>query len=148
MGDTFTITKTLARRLDFSDVTSPIVRWDELLPNAVVSGGIATVGASLTRTITALVALVNGRRVTVDVVAHAFTATKETYVDVGYSEDSDGVITGVLAYSEITIGNAEPSLASGYVRLMYVITNANSVTKVWDMRALNQGFGMGARVGV
>ena len=78
MGDTFTITKTEIRRLDFSDVTSPVVRWDELLPNAVVSGGITTTGSSLTGTISAVVAFVDGRRCTVVETAKAFTATKDT----------------------------------------------------------------------
>ena len=148
MGDTITVTKTTIRRLDFSDVTSPVMRWDELLPNAVVSGGITTTGASLTGTISTLVALAKGRRVTVSATAKAFTATKDTYVDVGYSESSSGVITGVLTYSEVANGAAEPSLASGYIRLMRVRAASSSISAVYDMRALNQAFGMGANVGI
>lgn len=144
---TLTITKTEIRRLDFSDVTSPVLRW-QLLPNLAISGGITTTGSSLTGTITALVALVNGRRVTVAATAKAFTASKDTYVDVGYSESATGVITGALAYSEVANGAAEPTLASGYMRLMRVKTDGSGITAVYDMRALNAGFGMGAPVGV
>lgn len=148
MGDTITITKTKARRQDFSDVTSPVVRWDELLPNAVISGGITTAGAGLVGTITAVAVIIDGRRVTVAETAKTFTANKDTYVDVTYSEDSDGVNTGALAYSEVATGNAEPTLAAAHIRLMRVATGATSISSVVDFRALNQGFGMGANVGI
>lgn len=118
------------------------------MPDFVISGGITSTGTSLTGTITACVALIEGRRVSVSETSKAFTANKDTYVDIAYSEDVDSVVTGSLQYSEVANGAAEPSIASNGIRLMRVVTNTTGITEVTDFRALNAGVGMGAPVGV
>jgi len=79
-------------------------------------------GASqLTATITAGVAYISGKRVSISsIVSHPFTASKDTYVDI----DSNGTIY----YDEKTSGATAPTLPSGRMRLACVKTDANKIT--------------------
>jgi hypothetical protein len=62
-----------------------------------------------------------GARVDVAAVTtRAFTASKDTYVDISPA--------GSLSYTEVTNGAASPSLTSGYMRLAIVITGASSIS--------------------
>lgn len=140
MASTITVTKTKIRSTDFSDAVNPTTRWNNLMPNVVYSGGIPPTSTSLSSTITACVAYVEGVRVSTSATAKTFTANKDTYVDL----DTDGT----LQYSEVANGAAEPTWADNSLRLCKVVTGAAAVTSVVDLRANNAGFGMGAPVGV
>ena len=93
------------------------------------SGLIVTHDTLLTGDISAGVVYINQAKVTVDaVVGHAFTASKDTYVDVG----DDAVIT----YTETVLGAGAPALAADAVRLAKVVTDATTITSIVDMRTL------------
>lgn len=99
---------------------------DESLFDHVVSGGVITdPGASLTQTTTSLVAVIDGRRVTIDATAKTYTASKDTYVDVLRSGT-----TASYVYTEVANNAASPALASNSIRLAIVITNGTEITQV------------------
>lgn len=56
------------------------------------------------------------------VTTRAFTASKDTYVDLGYD--------GVLDYNEVVNGATPPTLASYHIRLAKVITSGVAVTSI------------------
>ena len=98
----------------------------------VASGGVWTadsVGSTLLGSMTAIVVYIGGVRVAVSAVtAKAFTASKDTYVDVG----SDGVID----YNEAANNAASLALAADHIRIGIVITDGTSINDVDD---INQG---------
>ena len=86
-------------------------------------------GSTLNGSMTAGVVYIGGKRVTVSLVtAHAFTASKDTYVDVDN--------TGTLHYTEATNNAASAALTSGYLRLAIVVTGASSIAAA---ASINQG---------
>jgi hypothetical protein len=85
--------------------------------------------AQLTATITAGIAYIGGRRViTSSIPNHAFTASKDTYVDV------DG--NGTFYYTEAANAGASPTLTSGRMRIAMVKTDANKITSYLTGRIL------------
>lgn len=98
----------------------------------IASGGVWTAdsaGASLNGSMTALVAYINGKRVAVSAVtARAFTASKDTYVDLG--------IDGVLDYNEVANNAASPALATDHLRLAIVTTDGTDIN---NANNINQG---------
>lgn len=99
---------------------------DESFYDHVVSGGIITdPGASLSQTTTALVAVIDGRRVTISATAKTYTASKDTYVDVLRSGTSASYV-----YTEVSNNAASPALASNSIRLAIVTTNGSEITNV------------------
>lgn len=97
---------------------------DESFIDHVVSGGIITdPGASLTQTTTALVAVIDGRRVAITATAKTYTASKDTYVDVLRSGASASYV-----YTEVANGASAPALASNSLRLAKVVTNGTEIT--------------------
>lgn len=96
----------------------------------VVSGGLPPTSASLVSTTTAVVAYVLGGtgmiRTTVDATAKTYTASKDTYVDLG----ADGTYT----YVEVANGAGTPAVTANCTRLAKVVTNGTSVTSVTDLR--------------
>lgn len=86
-------------------------------------------GSSLNGSMTAGFAYVNGTRVTVAAVSgHAFTASKDTYIDLDNS--------GTLHYTEVTNNAASPALTSGYLRIAIIVSGSTSIAA---STSINQG---------
>jgi len=96
--------------------------------NFVSSGCIWTAdsaGSTLLGSMTSGVVYINGRRHTVaTVTSRAFTASKDTYVDLLYST-TNNIATPV--YTEVTNNVASPALAANSVRIATVVTAAGSI---------------------
>lgn len=96
----------------------------------VQSGLIWTLVSGLNGTMTAGVAYIADgsnymqRLVVAQIVSRAFTASKDTYVDLG----SDGTIY----YSEVANGATAPSLSSNRMRIALVITNGSTITAIYQ----------------
>lgn len=102
----------------------------ESVSNHVVSGLIFGTSANLTSAVTAGVAVVNGTRIAVSAFSHAFTASKDTYVDLkddgtlSYVEVVNGAILGMT----MTL-NSDGSRA---LRIAKVVTSGTAVTAVYQ----------------
>lgn len=92
------------------------------IENFIVSGGVSPTSASLASTRTALVAYITGVKVSISATAKTYTASKETYVDLGAD--------GVYDYTEITVGGTAPALAANHIRVEIVTTSGTAVTAV------------------
>lgn len=98
-------------------------RFNESFEDYVASGLVWTDDIGLTADMSAGVAYVNGIRLSVSAVSnHAFTASKDTYIDLGDN--------GVLDYNEVANGAASPALAASHIRLAKVVTNGTDTTSV------------------
>lgn len=112
-----------------NDTTANSLRTfkDEYLTDAVISGGVwsaDSVGVNRNASMTAMVAQVNGRRISITAVtARTFTASKDTYVDL--LDNADG--TGTLVYTEVSNGAAAPALASNSIRIAKIVTGATTI---------------------
>jgi hypothetical protein len=110
---------------------------------AVISGGLGATDASLTHTISTVVAFVNGFYVTGEAISHTYTATKDTYV---YLRDDDSrviTITGytitydgnfVFAEYDSGVGSSQPDTPTGCISLFLVVTNGTSIISISDLR--------------
>lgn len=102
----------------------------------VISGGVWTgdsYGSTRAASMTALVCMINGRRLTVSAVtARSFTASKDTYIDV--LDNADG--TATLVYTEATNNAASSALAANSIRIGIIVTGASSIA---NAAAINQG---------
>jgi len=109
-------------------------RGSETIFDHVASGGVwsgDSYGSSLNASMTALVAYINGQRGTVSAVtARAFTASKDTYIDV---LNSSGTFS--LVYTEVANNAASPALAANSIRLGIIVSGAN----IASVAAVNQG---------
>lgn len=105
---------------------------DELGYDYVASGGIWSgdaYGSTRNASMTALVCYINGKRVSASAVtARAFTASKDTYVDV---DDS-----GTISYTEVANNAASPALAANSIRLAIICTGGSSIANQYS---INQG---------
>lgn len=121
--------------LDGKGTGGASVRNPELVFDHVASGGVwsgVSYGAALTANMTALVCYINGRRLEVSAVsARAFTASKDTYIDI--LDNQDG--TATLVYTEVANNAASPALASNSIRIG-IIQSGATITAVG---AVNQG---------
>ncbi len=110
----------------------PYTLMDENTFDHVASGCVWTgdaYGSTRAASMTSGVVYINGQRVAINLVsARTFTASRDTYVDVG----TDGVID----YNEVTNNAASPALASGHVRLAIIVTGASNIANVGS---INQG---------
>ena len=101
----------------------------------IASGGIwsgDSYAASRNASMTALVCYINGQRGEVSAVtARAFTASKDTYVDI---LNTAGVFS--LVYTEVANNAASPALAANSIRLAIIVTDA---TDIQDVGSINQG---------
>ena len=98
-------------------------RFNEVISDHVASGLVWTDDTGLTADMSAGVAYINGKRLDVAAVTNrAFTASKDTYVDLGDN--------GVLDYNEVSNNAAQPSLAASHMRLGFVRTNATDTTLI------------------
>jgi hypothetical protein len=98
-------------------------RASEYLADFVASGGVIAQSAGLTGTFSNIVYYIDGIRYTKSSVANkAYTASKDTYVDI----DSSGNVT----YNEVANGASAPSLSAGNIRLAKVVTSGAAITSV------------------
>lgn len=100
----------------------------------IYSGGVWTgdsYGASLNASMTAIVCYINGQRGTVSAVtARAFTASKDTYVDI-----LNNAGTFSLVYTEVANNAVSPALAANSIRLGIIVSGAN----IAAAGSINQG---------
>lgn len=116
-------TNVLSTGTPFADTVDPITRDSEKMAYFVASGGVWSLVSNLNGTMTALVAYLNGKRVSVSSIAsRGYTASKDTYVDV-----SDA---GVITYTEVANGAASPSLSANNSRQAKVVTSGAAITSI------------------
>lgn len=98
----------------------------------VESGGVWTgdsYGSTRAASMTAVVVYIGGVRVSVSAVsARTFTASRDTYVDLG--------VDGTIDYNEVTNNNSSPALAASHIRLGIIVTGASNIASV---ASINQG---------
>lgn len=113
----------------------PVTLFNENMFDHVVSGGVWTadsVGVNLNASMTAIVVMINGRRISIGAVtARAFTTNVDTYIDV--LDNADG--TGTLVYTTATTNAASPALAANSMRIG-IIQAAATITATTKV---NQG---------
>jgi hypothetical protein len=86
-------------------------------------------GATLNGSMTAGTLYYNGIRVSVNSVsAHAFTASKDTYVDID--------VNGNITYSAVTNNAASPALTANSIRVAIIVTGAGNIA---NAASVNQG---------
>lgn len=98
-------------------------RFDETISDHVASGLIWTDDIGLTADMSAGVAYINGIRLDVSAVSgRTFTASKDTYVDLGDN--------GTLDYNEVANGASAPAIAANHLRLAKVVTDGTDTTGI------------------
>lgn len=116
----------------FVDSLDPVLRGSETVFDHVASGLVWTgdsYGSTCAASMTAGVVYIGGVRVPVSAVtSRTFTASKDTYIDVGTD--------GVLDYTEVANNAASPALAASHVRIGIIITGASNIANVGS---INQG---------
>lgn len=118
---------------DLDTVNNNLPLWRKnTFANYVISGCVWTgdsYGVNRNASMTSGQIMISGAIIDVNSVANrAFTASKDTYVDV------DG--NGILYYTEVSNNAASPSLSAGRIRLAVVITGASSISAA---TSINQG---------
>lgn len=110
-----------------SGAPSPVTRFNEALADFVASGGVWSgdnYSVSRNASMTAMIVYINGQRISIGAVtSRAFTASKDTYVDV--LDNADG--TGTLVYTEVANGAAAPALAANSLRIAKIVTDATDI---------------------
>jgi len=105
---------------------------DEATFDYVASGCVWSadaVGTTLDGSMTAGVVYIDGVRVVVALItAHAFTASKDTYIDVGAN--------GTVDYTEVANNAASPALSASHIRLGIIVTDG---TDIHAVGSINQG---------
>lgn len=101
--------------------------FDHVASGCVWSGD--SYGSTRAASMTAGTVYIGGQPVPVAAVtARSFTASRDTYIDVG----TDGVID----YTEVTNNNASPALAANHIRIGIIVTDG---TDIQDAGSINQG---------
>lgn len=120
----------------FATAVSPVTRNSESSLDYVASGLVWTgdsYGSTRNASMTAGVVYINGKRLTVTAVtAHAFTASKDTYIDI--LDAGNG--TGTVVYTETTNNNVSPALAANSIRIGIIVTGASNIA---NAASVNQG---------
>ena len=115
---------------------SPRTRDSEMAFDFVASGlawSADAAGSTRNASMSAGVVYINGRRISISgVTARAFTASRDTYIDV--LDNQDG--TGTLVYTEVTNNNSSPALASNSLRIGIIVTGASNIAA---SSSINQG---------
>ena len=110
-------------------MTTTTVDLTGFYADSVESGLVVTQDTLLDGDISAGVAYIDQAQATITgVTTHGFTASKDTYVDVG----DDAVVT----YTETVIDAGAPALAADAIRLYKVVTDATEITTITDLRTL------------
>lgn len=109
-----------------TDSANPELRMSETLSNFIASGMVWSTTTGLGGSMTAGVAYVNGKRLSVPAIAsHTFTASKDTYIFV-----DDG---GAISYLEVANNAAQPSTPSNNATVAKVVSGASSISSVIAM---------------
>ena len=116
------------------DVSSKLTTAD-MMPNQLISGCLPATSGTLTSTISAGVAYVQGVRVTPIATSNTYTGSRDTYVDL----DS----TGAYTYAVVINGAAEPAITAGCLRVAKVVTGG-SVTTVTPLAIAGTYVGVGS----
>lgn len=115
-----------------ADAINPRLRDSSFVFDHVASGCVwtaDTAGSSLNASMTSGIIFINGYRVVVpSITAQAFTASKDTYVDI----DNLGNVT----YSAQTNNAASPALAANSIRLAVIVAGSTSIAAA---ASINQG---------
>lgn len=115
---------------------SPRTRDSEMMFDFVASGLVWSAdaaGSTRNASMSAGTVYINGRRISISgVTARAFTASRDTYIDV--LDNQDG--TGTLVYTEVTNNNSSPALASNSLRIGIIVTGASNIAAA---SSINQG---------
>ena len=99
------------------------------LPERVFTGLQPATSANLISDISIGNCVVRGKRIRKDrTESHTYTASKDTYVDINSS--------AAFQYTAVTLGAAEPAVASNSIRLAKVVTSGTAITSVTDLRNL------------
>lgn len=126
------ITDGVIGNAEMATAVKPITLFDETSTDFVASGCVwsgDSYGSTRAASMTSGVIYVDGNRVTVSAVtARTFTASKDTYIDVG----TDGTVD----YSEVSNNAASPALAASHIRIGIIITGASSIA---NAGSVNQG---------
>lgn len=117
------------------DVSSKLTTAD-MMPNQLISGCLPATSGTLTSTISAGVAYVQGVRVTPIATSIGLTGIRDTYVDL----DS----TGAYTYAVVINGAAEPAITAGCLRVAKVVTGAATVTTVTPLAIAGTYVGVGS----
>lgn len=109
------------------DIPATTAAFDHVDSGGVWSGD--SYGSTRAASMTSIVAYINGIRLSVNTVtARVFTASKDTYVDLG--------VDGVLDYNEVANNAASPALAADHIRVAIIVTGATNIANVGS---INQG---------
>ena len=107
----------------------------------VVSGGIGATDASLTHTISAVTAYVEGYYVYDAAVSHTYTASTDTFVLLRYDDAATIAIAGAaitydgnFVFAECANGTAQPDAPAGTMMLFEAVTSGVAITTVNDYR--------------
>lgn len=122
--------KGLAKTVTVGKGAVTIFPYDYVASGCVWSG--LGYGSTLTATMTVGVVVINGNPLSVATIAtRAFTASKDTYIDV--LDNGDG--TGLVVYTEVANNAASPALASNSIRIGIIVSGANIAAAT----SVNQG---------
>ena len=100
-----------------------VTRFHESLADFIASGLVWSQTALLVGEMTAGVVYIDGERLVIGALSGInFTASKDTYVDVG--------VDGVVDYGPVANGASAPALAASHVRIAKVVTNGSGITSV------------------
>jgi len=117
------------------DVSSKLTTAD-MMPDQLISGCLPATSGTLTSTISAGVAYVQGVRVTPIATSKTYTNNRDTYVDL----DS----TGAYTYAVVINGAAEPAITAGCLRVAKVVTVGSTVTTVTPLAIAGTYVGVGS----
>ena|SRR3990167_1828164 len=114
------------RDSELFNITTDSVSAGNLTQGGVVeSGCVPADDTDLTSDISACVAYINGYRVSKSATAQTYVASRDGYLDLSQ--------TGVYTLTSVTLGAAQPSVASNSVRLAKVVTNGTEITSVTSL---------------
>ena len=91
----------------------------------VASGCVPATDASLTSSISACVAYVNGYRISKGATSETYSASMDTYVDLSQN--------AVYTLSAVANGASQPVVASNSARIAKVVTSGTAITSVTDL---------------
>ncbi len=117
------------------DVSSKLTTAD-VIPDQPISGLLPATSGTLTSTISAGVAYVQGVRVSVIATANTYVANRDTYVDLSSA--------GVYTFVAVTNGAGVPAVTANNMRVAKVVTSGSAITTVTALRATLTAYGLGA----
>ena len=98
-------------------------KTSEYLADFIASGGAVAQSVGLVGTFSNIVYYIGGVRYTATSVTNkTYTASKDTYVDIG----TDGTVD----YNEVANGAASPALAASHIRVAKVVTSGAAITSI------------------